>query len=147
MSPSGDLLVEVDPRSPVPPYEQIRGQIATMAASGELPGGTRLPSIRQLAGDLGIATGTVARAYRELESTGVIVSRVRHGSTIVEAPRLSGAEVERALRELAHGYVMHARRLGVTEDRVEAAVLDELGRLARGRARESGPHLSADLEG
>jgi len=128
LSPSRDLLVEVDPRSPVPPYEQIRGQIAAMAASGVLPEGARLPSIRQLAGDLGIATGTVARAYRELESTGLIVSRVRHGSTIVAPPRLSTAEIERALGELARGYVTHARRLGATRDRVEAAVLEELGR-------------------
>ncbi len=129
MSPSGDLLVEVDPRSPVPPYEQIRGQIAAMVASGVLPGGTRLPSIRQLAGDLGIATGTVARAYRELESAGVIISRVRHGSTVVEPRRPTGTEVEGALRELARGYVLQARRLGVGPDRVEAAVLEELGRL------------------
>jgi GntR family transcriptional regulator len=74
------VILRVDPGSAVPPYEQIRTQVATMAATGVLPVGTRLPPIRQLARDLGLAGGTVARAYRELEAAGVIVTRGRHGS-------------------------------------------------------------------
>ena len=71
-SASRCLIVEVDAQSPVPPYEQLRAQIATLAASGVLRGGDRLPTIRQLAGDLGLAAGTVARAYTELEAAGVL---------------------------------------------------------------------------
>lgn len=57
--------VRVNTASPVPPYEQIRAQLATLIFSGRLPEGERLPTIRQLASDLALAAGTVARAYRE----------------------------------------------------------------------------------
>jgi DNA-binding transcriptional regulator YhcF (GntR family) len=70
------MIVSVDPALPVPPYEQIRAQVETMIALGTLPPGTRLPSIRQLAGDLGVAANTVARSYRELETSGLVVTRV-----------------------------------------------------------------------
>ena len=70
----------------MPPYEQVRTQVATMAATGVLPVGSRLPTIRQLAKDLGTASGTVARAYRELESDGVITTRGRHGSFVSAPP-------------------------------------------------------------
>lgn len=55
----------------MPPYEQIRGQLATMIASGVLRPGDQLPSIRQLAADLGLAANTVARSYRELVAAGL----------------------------------------------------------------------------
>ena len=84
------MIVSVDLDSPLPPYEQIRAQITTMAASGVLPPGSRLPAIRQLAADLGLATGTVARAYRELEAAGVIITRGRHGTHRRPSPHSSG---------------------------------------------------------
>lgn len=85
------MLIEVDPTSELPPYEQLRVQVTAMVLTGELPVGERLPSIRQLAGDLGLATGTVARAYRELEADGVVRSRGARGTTVVGPPRLGGA--------------------------------------------------------
>ncbi|RKO25494.1 GntR family transcriptional regulator [Pseudarthrobacter phenanthrenivorans] len=59
--------ITVDLHSPTPPYEQIRSQISSLA-SGTLVPGSRLPTVRSLAADLGIAAGTVARAYKELEA-------------------------------------------------------------------------------
>jgi len=79
------MLIRVDLDSPVPPYEQVRGQLAAYIDAGVLAPGDRLPSIRQLANDLGVATNTVQRAYRELESQGLIQTRGRHG-TVVTAP-------------------------------------------------------------
>ncbi|MFL1431822.1 MULTISPECIES: GntR family transcriptional regulator [unclassified Nocardiopsis] len=76
------MIIEVNEQSPVPPYEQIRGRIVELVLSGELPPGTRLPSIRQLAGDLAVAPNTVARAFRELEAVGVLASRRRHGTSV-----------------------------------------------------------------
>jgi GntR family transcriptional regulator len=73
-------------------FEQIRTQITAMAVSGVLPPGTRLPAIRQLAADLGLAPGTVSRAYRELETTGVISARGRHGSYIAQPPTMTPHE-------------------------------------------------------
>jgi DNA-binding transcriptional regulator YhcF (GntR family) len=80
------MILRVDTASAVPPYEQIRGQIATMIGTGVLPVGRRLPTIRQLAADLGLAGGTIARAYRELEQAGLIRSRGRHGTFVLAPP-------------------------------------------------------------
>jgi GntR family transcriptional regulator len=77
--------ITVDLRSAIPPYEQIRSQISSLIALGALAPGTRLPTVRSLAADLGIATGTVARAYKELEAAGLVDSR-RRGGTVVTAP-------------------------------------------------------------
>lgn len=78
------MIISVDTRSPVPPYEQVRAQVTDHVAQGRLAAGSRLPTVRQLAKDLGLAVNTVARAYRELENTGVVVSRGRHGTFVVD---------------------------------------------------------------
>ncbi len=85
------VIVVVDPGSHVPPFEQVRGQVAAMVAEGSLPPGQRLPTVRRLAGDLGLAVNTVARAYRELEQEGVVVTRGRHG-TFVAVPGADRAQ-------------------------------------------------------
>lgn len=108
------MIIEVLVDSPVPPYEQVRAQITTMAASGVLAAGTRLPAIRQLAVDLGLAPGTIARAYRELENTGVIVSRGRHGTFVVGPPSLSHREREGRLRDEAERFARSADQLGMS---------------------------------
>ena len=123
------MIVEVDPDSYVPPYEQIRHQIATMIDSGVLPPAARLPSIRQLAGDLGLAANTVARSYRELEATGVIVTRVGNGTTVAKSgATLSQAEKNRRLRAAADAYLAAARRLGSTAEQAIDTLRQEIGR-------------------
>lgn len=96
----------LDATSPVPPSEQLRAQIADRAASGELPAGTRLPTVRALAGDLDLAVNTVAKAYRALEADGVVVTEGRRGT------RVSGASSN--AREAADAYVGTARRLDLS---------------------------------
>jgi GntR family transcriptional regulator len=110
------MILSVDLDSPVPPYEQIRAQIATMTASGVLPPGSRLPAIRQLAADLGLAAGTVARAYRELEAAGLLVSRSRHGTHITRPPALTPDERTGQLRQAAVSYAHLASQLGVSPE-------------------------------
>ena len=78
--------VGVDTLSPVPPYEQVRAQLAELVAGGVLGPGDRLPPIRQLAADLGIAPGTVARAYRLLESAGLVRTGRGGGTRVVADP-------------------------------------------------------------
>lgn len=70
--------VRVDTASQVPPYAQIRAQLGALIVTGQLAEGERLPTVRQLATDLGLAPGTVARAYRELEAAELI--RTRRGA-------------------------------------------------------------------
>src|SRR5690349_19360758 len=96
------MNIRVDTTSPVPAYEQLRSQIRVMVASGALAHGTRLPTIRQLAGDLGLAVNTVGRAYRELEGEGVIETRGRHG-TVVTGAQVTGRKEQLDMIEQAAG--------------------------------------------
>lgn len=115
------MILEVDTGSPVPPYEQIRAQLAELIGSGTLAADTRLPTIRQLAGDLGLAPGTVARAYRELEAAGLVISRVRHGTTVAPADRPTAAQTRDRLAEAARVYAGVARALGLGREQAIAA--------------------------
>ena len=121
------MILHVDTDDPVPPYEQIRSQVTTMAVTGVLAPGTRLPSIRQLAGDLGLASGTVARAYRELEHDGVVATRGRHGTRVLPqdtAVPPSDGQLEAAARAFA----VRVRQMGVDTraalDAARAALAD-----------------------
>lgn len=115
------MIVSIDQRSAVPPFEQLRAQIAAMVTAGALTPGQRLPTVRQLAADLGLAPGTIARAYRELESTGVVVSNGRHGTHIRDdAP--TPAPRERQLRAAALQFMRAARDLGATDAEIDAAL-------------------------
>jgi DNA-binding transcriptional regulator YhcF (GntR family) len=79
------LRIVVDTESGLAPWRQVHDQMVRAITSGSLAQGTRLPPIRQLARDLGLATGTIARVYRELETDGW-VETARAKGTIVTAP-------------------------------------------------------------
>lgn len=79
--------IRVDLQAATPPYEQIRSQIASLISLGELAAGAKLPTVRALATDLGVAAGTVARAYKELEAEELITSRRRAGTVVNERPQ------------------------------------------------------------
>ena len=112
------MLIAIDPASPVPPYEQIRAQIAESARVGAAPVGMRLPTVRRLAEDLGLAANTVAKAYKELEAAGVVETRGRHG-TVVAA---SGDFSRRAAAQAATAYAERMRGLGFPEPEALAVV-------------------------
>ncbi|MBD7995114.1 GntR family transcriptional regulator [Arthrobacter sp. Sa2CUA1] len=108
--------ISVDLESPVPPYEQIRGQVSALAASGVLSPGDRLPTIRMLAADLGVAPGTVARAYKELEAEGTVTAMRRRG-TVIAPPRPDAAPAHAIPPELTaavENLVTLARRHGIS---------------------------------
>ncbi|PPF54290.1 GntR family transcriptional regulator [Clavibacter michiganensis] len=98
----------IDPGSATPPYEQLRAEIARRAVDGELSVGARLPTVRALAEQAGVAVNTVARAYRELEGDGVIETRGRAGSFVAAQD-----DVPASLRAAAVAYAALAGRLGV----------------------------------
>ena len=135
MTPAdGDgLRLVVDTSDPTPPYEQLRRQLDQAIRGGAVPRGGRLPPVRQLARDLGLAAGTVARAYQELDAAGLI-STARGGGTRVrdDAPRLPAAGRREALARLAAAYVHDCRLLGAADDDAAAAVRDALGAGAPG---------------
>lgn len=115
------LDIAVDVASPTPPYEQIRSQIAGHVRSGLLADGARLPTIRALAADLGVAPGTVARAYTELEAAGLVASRRRTG-TVVTGAAAAPAPAEQRVRALAAELARTAQADGVDPEAVLAAV-------------------------
>ena len=112
------MIIRIDPASALPPYEQIRHQVRTMTTTGVLPVGARLPTIRQLSKDLGVAGGTVARAYRELEADGVIVTKGRHGSFVAEKDSLASKQVpDEILIDAARTFAVQARQHGADRRR------------------------------
>jgi DNA-binding transcriptional regulator YhcF (GntR family) len=110
------VIVRIDPRGAVPPYEQVRTQVSEMIATGVVVEGSRLPTIRQLARDLGVADGTIARAYRELERDGWIETRRRHGSFAKRQASTPAAERDRALREAATAFAVRVAQAGADPD-------------------------------
>jgi DNA-binding transcriptional regulator YhcF (GntR family) len=116
------LQIVIDPSAPDAPYEQLRAQISDQAHGGDLPAGYKLPTVRGLAEELGLAANTVAKAYRALESDGVIETRGRHGTYVAAA----GDAAAKEAAEAALSYVRRAQRLGLDRTAALAAVEDAL---------------------
>ncbi|GAB3355914.1 GntR family transcriptional regulator [Modestobacter lapidis] len=115
------LDITVDVQAATPPYEQIRSQIAAYVQGGLLADGTRLPTMRALAADLGVAVGTVARAYAELEAAGLVASRRRTG-TVVTGPAAPVSAREDGVRAAAADLAARAQQDGVDGETVLAIV-------------------------
>jgi GntR family transcriptional regulator len=119
-SPPALRVVTTDP---TPPYEQLRRQLVDLIQAGVLASGDRLPPLRQLAADLGLAVGTVARTYRELEAAGLVVSRRGGGTRVqVTAHRATADQRARDLRAHAETFVRQARLLGAGDDDMRAVL-------------------------
>ncbi|MGW3953867.1 GntR family transcriptional regulator [Streptomyces sp. NPDC004752] len=114
------LRIHIDDSAP--PYEQVRAQISEQARSGLLPVGYRLPTVRGLAESLGLAANTVAKAYRALETDGVIETRGRNGTFVAAA----GPAAAREAATAAQTYAERARRLGLDETAAVTTVRDAL---------------------
>lgn len=101
--------MHIDPTSAVPPFEQVRAQFAARIGDGTLVVGTRLPTVRALAEELGLAVNTVARAYRELETAGLVETRGRAGTVVSPA----GDRAKQRLQLAAQAFAAVAHDLGV----------------------------------
>ncbi|MFI2237206.1 GntR family transcriptional regulator [Streptomyces chrestomyceticus] len=117
-------VIVIDQASPVPPFEQLRAQLARRIQDRTLTVGTRLPAIRRLAADLGLAANTVGRAYRELEEAGLIETRGAAGSYVSAAGEKGRERARRAAAE----YAAVIARAGIGTDEalriVRAALAD-----------------------
>ncbi len=105
-------MITIDAASSVPPFEQVRFQLAEQIQNGRLPVGARLPTVRGLALQLGLAANTVARAFGELEHAGLVQTRGRAGTTVSAA---GDAARERAIAA-AREYAATVKSLGVRDD-------------------------------
>jgi DNA-binding transcriptional regulator YhcF (GntR family) len=105
------VMISVDPADAKPPYEQVKNQVEQLIRRGELAQGTRLPTVRQLAGDLGLAVNTVARAYKELEADRLVETRGRNGTFVLASrSQVDDEETQAAATVFARA----ARRAGLS---------------------------------
>jgi DNA-binding transcriptional regulator YhcF (GntR family) len=111
-------MITIDTHSATPPFEQLRVQLVDQVQSGELAAGTRLPTVRKLAEDLGLAPNTVARAYRELEADHFIETRGRNGSFV----SAQGDAAQKQAQEAARAYADRVRKLGIPTSQALAYV-------------------------
>ncbi|MEE1752464.1 GntR family transcriptional regulator [Streptomyces sp. SP18CS02] len=116
------LKIAIDADSATAPYEQLRSQISAQARSGRLPVGSKLPTVRGLAQELGLAANTIAKAYRALEADGVIETRGRNGTFVAAA----GDAAARQAAKAAAAYATEAQRLGLSQADARSAVEDAL---------------------
>ncbi len=119
------MIIQVNPELALPVYEQIREQVVRMVMAGTVSVGTRMPTIRQLANDLQLAKGTVAKAYALLEESNFLESRGHKGTFI--AAGAPGADADTAsqraaLAAAADAYVIAARQLGIDAETAAEAV-------------------------
>jgi DNA-binding transcriptional regulator YhcF (GntR family) len=115
--------LRVDLKAGRPLFDQLRTQVIDGVRDGALPPGSRLPTVRELAGQLGVAVNTVARAYRELETAAIVETRGRFGTFIARYD-----PTDAAMAAAAREYVHVARGLGLKKDdalRYVEAVPDE----------------------
>lgn len=110
LEPVSELVgwLRVDPESSTPIFEQVRVAVIDAVRDGRIPPGARLPTVRDLAGELGLAVNTVARTYRELETAGVVETRGRQGTFVARRD-----PTDAAMAAAAKVYADAARSLGV----------------------------------
>ncbi|MGW5052880.1 GntR family transcriptional regulator [Actinokineospora sp. NPDC004072] len=117
-------MITLDPASPVPPYEQVRAGLAQRIAERSLAVGAKLPTVRALAAELGLAVNTVARAYRELEEAGLVETRGRAGTFVASA----GNRPRELLLAAADDYAALCRRYAIAPEEARAIVTAALDR-------------------
>jgi DNA-binding transcriptional regulator YhcF (GntR family) len=100
--------LQLDPAASAPLFDQLRTQIIDGIRRRRLPAGTRMPTVRALAAQLGLAVNTVAKAYRELELAGMVETRGRKGTFVCGVDPAAAAMVA-----AARAYVDTAQSLGV----------------------------------
>ncbi|HEX9124514.1 MAG TPA: GntR family transcriptional regulator [Actinomycetota bacterium] len=126
--------LRIEPSSKTPVSTQLRDRIAAAIGGGRLLPGDRLPTVRALAEELGLAANTVARAYRELESAGWIVGRGRRGTFVADTLPSAPDEAEARLAAAADRFARRARQLGFGS----ARALGEIRRAVREHGSRAG---------
>jgi GntR family transcriptional regulator len=123
-------FLTIDTQSRKPIYEQLADGLKALIARGELREGVTLPPVRQLAADLGVNLNTVAVAYRQLQSEGLIT--VRHGSGAVVSSRTTSEQSEDEMRKPLRSVLTQLVLSGLPKSRILRMVMDELRFLMKG---------------
>jgi GntR family transcriptional regulator len=118
------MRIEIDKSAPVPLHDQIKEQILGLIHAGQLKTGDQLPTMRALSIELAVNFNTVALAYRELDSQGVITTRRGEGTFVTKTPAESEMQQIRQskLQSLVESLFDEASRLGYSVAEVQRAV-------------------------
>ena len=117
-------MIAINYRDPRPIYEQIQSELRRLMLTGALPPGSRLPSVRELAGQLAINPNTIQRAYRELESDGYILSVAGKGSFVAQVDKLAEQQKKQAV-EAFQAAAQRLRALGLSRAELAALLAQE----------------------
>ncbi len=121
------MFITIDESDRRPIYQQVADEIKGLIAAGELPEGSSLPPVRQIAADLGVNLNTIAFAYRQLQKEGLV--KIRHGAGAVVASRFSSETTTEQLRSQLATALNHLALAGLKVSEVRAVVEGELSRL------------------
>ena len=117
-------MISINYRDPRPIYEQIQSELRRLMLTGALPPGSRLPSVRELAGQLAINPNTIQRAYRELEADGYILSVAGKGSFVAQVDQIA----EQQKKQTVGAFLAAAQRLralGLTQAQLTQLLTQE----------------------
>lgn len=126
------LTLAIDRGGEAPIYEQVADQVRKLVASGALEPGTALPSVRQLAGDLGVNLNTIARAYRLLENEGFLVIRDRAGVEVAAPANKVNRSARSRLLEQLRANLARLRQVGMTPEDLLRVVRREVEAMGPG---------------
>ncbi len=121
-------MITIDLESTVPIVSQVHAEIRQAIAGGALRPGDALPTVRQLAQDLGINLNTVARAYRLLESDGLVTSIRGRGSVVRsarEAPDIAERSLKQRIAQTIRTLIADARLAGLERGELEALIAEQ----------------------
>ncbi len=127
---SQPLQITIDSHSGIPLWLQLRNRLVYLIASGKFKPGDRLPTVRELAVDLGINYNTVSKVYQDIERDGYITSKRGRGTFVAEQCSIEAEEAKTEVDFLADEFIRQCRELGVprqdigdlVEKRLAAAV-------------------------
>ena len=117
-------MITINYRDPRPIYEQIQTELRRLMRTGVLPPGSRLPSVRELAGQLAINPNTIQRAYRELEADGYILSVAGKGSFVAQVDQLAEQQKKQAV-DAFRAAAQKLRQLGLTQAQLAQLLTEE----------------------
>lgn len=121
------MFIAIDPESRIPIYQQITDEIRTLIARGTLREGTPLPTVRQLAADLGVNLNTIATAYRVLQGEGLI--SIRHGAGAAVTSRRATESNHEDLRKSLRSTLAQLILAGLPRTEIISLVAAELREL------------------
>jgi GntR family transcriptional regulator len=121
------MYITIDERDTRPLYQQVVDEIKGLIAAGELPEGSSLPPVRQVAADLGVNLNTIAYAYRQLQKQGLV--RIRHGSGAIVTSTVLKETKDDQLRNQLGTAITHLALAGLKLSEIRLLVENELARI------------------